>query len=36
VRAHLTPNDRVLELGSGTGTTALKLAASAREILATD
>lgn len=36
VRAHLTPNDRVLELGCGTGTTALKLAASAREILATD
>lgn len=36
VRAYLTPNDRVLELGCGTGTTALKLAASAREILATD
>ena len=36
VRAHLTPNDRVLELGCGTGTTALRLAASAREILATD
>jgi 2-polyprenyl-3-methyl-5-hydroxy-6-metoxy-1,4-benzoquinol methylase len=36
VRAHLTPNDRVLELGCGTGTTALKLASSAREILATD
>lgn len=36
VRAYLTPNDRVLELGCGTGTTALKLARSAREILATD
>jgi SAM-dependent methyltransferase len=36
VRAHLTPNDRVLELGCGTGTTALKLVASAREIVATD
>jgi len=36
VRAHLTPNDRVLELGCGTGTTALKLAPSAREILGTD
>jgi len=36
VRAHLTPNDRVLELGCGTGTTALRLAASAREIVATD
>jgi SAM-dependent methyltransferase len=36
VRAHLTPRDRVLELGCGTGTTALKLAASAGTILATD
>jgi 2-polyprenyl-3-methyl-5-hydroxy-6-metoxy-1,4-benzoquinol methylase len=36
VRAHLTTRDRVLELGSGTGTTALKLAAHTREILATD
>lgn len=36
VRAHLTPNDSVLELGCGTGTTALKLAQSARSILATD
>jgi SAM-dependent methyltransferase len=36
VRAHLRADDRVLELGCGTATTALKLAASAREILATD
>jgi len=36
VRAYLEPSDRVLELGCGTGTTALKLAASAREIVATD
>ena len=36
VRAHLTPNDRVLELGCGTGTTALKLSANAASILATD
>ena len=36
VRAYLTPNDEVLELGCGTGTTALKLAASARVIVATD
>ena len=36
VRAHLTPNDRVLELGCGTGMTARKLAACAREIVATD
>jgi len=36
VRAYLTPTDRVLELGCGTGTTAVKLAGSAREILGTD
>ncbi|HET7538834.1 MAG TPA: methyltransferase domain-containing protein [Polyangiaceae bacterium] len=36
VRAHLSPSDRVLELGCGTGSTALALAASAGEILATD
>jgi 2-polyprenyl-3-methyl-5-hydroxy-6-metoxy-1,4-benzoquinol methylase len=36
VRAHLVRNVRVLEIGCGTGTTALKLASSAREILATD
>jgi 2-polyprenyl-3-methyl-5-hydroxy-6-metoxy-1,4-benzoquinol methylase len=36
VRAHLTPNDRVLEIGCGTGTTALKLASSVSEIVATD
>jgi ubiquinone/menaquinone biosynthesis C-methylase UbiE len=36
VRAYLAPNDRALELGCGTGTTALRLAASASDILATD
>jgi 2-polyprenyl-3-methyl-5-hydroxy-6-metoxy-1,4-benzoquinol methylase len=36
VRAHLTANDRVLELGCGTGSTALKLAGNLRELLATD
>ncbi|MGC4087220.1 MAG: class I SAM-dependent methyltransferase [Polyangiaceae bacterium] len=36
VRAHLAPNDRVLEVGCGTGSTALELASSAREILACD
>jgi 2-polyprenyl-3-methyl-5-hydroxy-6-metoxy-1,4-benzoquinol methylase len=36
VRAHLGPEDSVLELGCGTGTTALALAGSARTILATD
>jgi 2-polyprenyl-3-methyl-5-hydroxy-6-metoxy-1,4-benzoquinol methylase len=36
VRAHLSPNDVVLEIGCGTGTTALKLATGVREILATD
>ena len=35
-RAHLAPGDRVLEVGCGTGTTALKLADAAGEILATD
>ncbi|HEY3493642.1 MAG TPA: class I SAM-dependent methyltransferase [Polyangiaceae bacterium] len=36
VRAHLQPGDSVLELGCGTGTTALELAASAKTILGTD
>ena len=36
VRAYLTLNDRVLELGCGTGASALRLAASAGQILATD
>lgn len=36
VRTHLTPNDSVLELGCGTGTTALELAPNTRQILATD
>jgi 2-polyprenyl-3-methyl-5-hydroxy-6-metoxy-1,4-benzoquinol methylase len=36
VRAHLGPRDSVLELGCGTGTTALALAGNAGEILATD
>lgn len=36
VRAHLKPTDRVLELGCGTGTTALKLADAAARITATD
>ncbi|MEM7732231.1 MAG: class I SAM-dependent methyltransferase [Pseudomonadota bacterium] len=36
VRAHLNPSDRVLELGCGTGTTALKLAGDAKEIVASD
>ena len=36
VRAHLKPGDRVLEVGCGTGTTALKLADAAGAILATD
>lgn len=36
VRAHLAVSDHVLELGCGTGTTALKLSANAASILATD
>ena len=35
-RALLDPGDKVLELGCGTGTTALRLAGSVREYLATD
>ncbi len=36
VRHYLTPDMDVLEIGCGTGTTALKLAGSARSILGTD
>ena len=36
VRAHLGPEDSVLELGCGTGTTALKLAGGVKSYLATD
>lgn len=36
VRSHLKTSDRVLELGCGTGTTALKLADAAAHITATD
>lgn len=36
VRAHLRAGDEVLELGCGTGTTALKLADAAARIVATD
>jgi ubiquinone/menaquinone biosynthesis C-methylase UbiE len=36
MRAHLRPGDRVLELGCGTGTTAIRLADAAGEIVATD
>ncbi|MCA6114143.1 class I SAM-dependent methyltransferase [Bradyrhizobium sp. WSM 1738] len=35
-RAHLQPSDNVLELGCGTGTTALRLADGVRSYLATD
>ncbi|MBD1548695.1 class I SAM-dependent methyltransferase [Roseibium aggregatum] len=35
-RAYLKPSDRVLEIGCGTGTTALKLAGSVESLLATD
>ena len=35
-RAHLKPSDHVLELGAGTGTTALKLAGDVAHITATD
>lgn len=36
VRAYLGPEDRVLEIGAGTGTTALKLADAAGRIVASD
>jgi 2-polyprenyl-3-methyl-5-hydroxy-6-metoxy-1,4-benzoquinol methylase len=36
VRAHLEPTHRVLEIGCGTGTTALGLGTAVREIVATD
>lgn len=36
VRSHLTPTDRILEIGCGTGTTAVKLADSVGDYLATD
>ncbi len=35
-RAHLKPTDSVLEIGCGTGTTALKLASSVGSLVATD
>lgn len=36
IRAYLTPDSNVLEVGCGTGTTALKLAPDVRKIVATD
>ena len=36
VQALLSPDDSVLEVGCGTGTTALRLAAGTRRLLATD
>ena len=36
IRAYLRPNDRVLELGCGTGTTAVKLAAAVARYIASD
>ncbi len=35
-RAHLNPSDTILEIGCGTGTTALKLADAVQSIVATD
>lgn len=36
VRAHLKPDDRILEIGAGTGTTALKLAGAVAHITSSD
>jgi len=36
VRTHLTPEDKVLEVGAGTGTTALKLAGNVAHITSSD